>query len=272
MIADEHFVPVFGLDLKQYVEKGDVSGVHHLIRYVWALEVISDIHSVRYILDIACGAGYGSFLLAQKFPRAHVIGVDYDPQAIEQAQRDFILPNLEYKHGDATHWEETIGEMKYDCIVSFDTIEHVAHREIMMQNLVEHLNRRGILLLSTPCGAPITNLHPDWEHHKIEYSAATLYDFLRRYFRTILRPDNFMLPHLNVFDRLEGSGIDYLLWMNPVTCKTPITHKNPYRHITGAKIAQYRRLVRARAIWRTQGLRVLINRTIDYIRRHRIKS
>jgi len=83
-------------------------------------------------------------------------------------------------------------------------------------------------LLSTPCGGPVNDLQPAWSAHRIEYSTASLYDFLSRYFRTILRPDNGTLPQSNVFDRLQGTGIDYLMRLNPVVCKDPIYISNPY--------------------------------------------
>lgn len=229
MIVDEHFVPNLGLDLESYIKIGDTSGVHHIIRYYWALRVIFDFHSVRSILDVACGAGYGSYLIAKKFQHIHVIGVDYDHEAIRYAQQNYSLSNLEFKFGDATRWKETIGKNRFDCIISFDTIEHINHREIMMQNLVEHLHNDGFLLLSTPSGSINFNLNPEWEHHKIEYSTGSLYDFLRRYFNTVLRPDDSSLPHSDVFSCLNGREIEYLLLMNPVLCKDPIVIENPYR-------------------------------------------
>ena len=79
--------------------------------------------------------------------------------------------------------------MTFDAIVSFDMIEHVVHREIMMEGLVRHLTPGGTLLLSTPCGHLETVLKPGWVHHRIEYSAASLYDFLRRYFAVVVRPE-----------------------------------------------------------------------------------
>ncbi len=63
-IEDEHFVPEFGLDLDRYLNAGHIGGVHHLIRYLWALEVLKDAPHIHSLLDIACGSGYGSYLLA----------------------------------------------------------------------------------------------------------------------------------------------------------------------------------------------------------------
>lgn len=59
-IIDEHFVPLYGLDLESYIESGDFAGIHHLIRYLWSLKIVADLYSTGNILDVACGAGYGS--------------------------------------------------------------------------------------------------------------------------------------------------------------------------------------------------------------------
>ncbi len=229
LVVDEHFVPGMGLDLEPYLRAGNTTGAHHLLRYEWACSVLRDLRPVGSVLDIACGAGYGSYLMAKRLPETRVVGVDYDPAAVRRALREYALPNLEYRVGDCTRLDETVGGDPFDCVVSFDTIEHVAHREVMMEGLVNHLRPGGRLLLSTPCGRAQNLLHPRWGHHRLEYSAASLYDFLRRYFRTVQRPEDGTLPHLDVFDRLRGTGIQYTLRLNPVICSDPIVIPNPYR-------------------------------------------
>lgn len=227
-VEDEHYVPAKGFELESYLQAGDADGVHHLIRYLWARECALDEPRPSAILDLACGSGYGAHLLAASLPQATVVGADYDPKAIRKANSKYSCGNLSFRVGDAVRWEETIGDDAFDLIVSFDTLEHVTHREIMLENLVAHLKSSGRLLLSTPCGGDTVISVPSWEHHKIEYSAGSLYDFLRRYFSEILRPDDGTLPHLEVFDRLRGTAVSYLLRMNPVVCRRPVLIKNPY--------------------------------------------
>jgi hypothetical protein len=113
--------------------------------------------------------------------------------------------------------------------MSFDMLEHVAHRAIMMEGLVDHLAPHGVLLLSTPCGTSEPVLKPEWVHHRIEYSAASLYDFLRRYFGEIVRPEDSEFPHREVVDLLAEGPVSYLLYMNPIVCRAPIRIENPYR-------------------------------------------
>jgi 2-polyprenyl-3-methyl-5-hydroxy-6-metoxy-1,4-benzoquinol methylase len=227
MITQEHFVPEHGLDLAPYVARNDVGAVHHLIRYHWALAVLADLEP-RTLLDVACGAGYGAYAIARQFPRTQVLGVDYDSDAVEHARAAYDLPNLRFQVGDLTRWDETIGPEKLDCVITFDTLEHIAHREIMMESLVRHLAPGGSVLLSTPCCNPANILVPDWEHHRIEYAPGSLYDFLRRYFNRILRPDDDSLPHREIFARLRDTGIDYAAVLNPVVLQEPIILGNPY--------------------------------------------
>jgi cyclopropane fatty-acyl-phospholipid synthase-like methyltransferase len=228
MIHDEHFVPTLGLSIEPYVAQGDVGGVHHLLRYAWARKVLERAGDGLRILEVACGAGYGSFMLASAFPGSTFVALDYDEKAVSSAREAYDLPNLRFDLGDVCRWQETIGDESYDCVVSFDTLEHVEHREVFLQNVAEHLAPGGLFLLSTPCGSNVTELKPEWEFHRIEYSSARLYDFLRRYFATILRPDDGTLPEVAVFDQLQGTGIDYLLRLNPVVCRDAIVIDNPY--------------------------------------------
>lgn len=227
-VVDEHFVPGKDATLLEAIRAGDANAVHHLVRYEWAARCVAE-WGVRSLLDLATGSGYGAHDIAARVPSTKVIGVDYDADAVEQARGRYARPNLEYRFGDATRWGATIGAEVFDTILSFDMLEHVVHREIMMESLARHLRPGGALLLSTPCGTAETVLQPEWVHHRIEYSAASLYDFLRRYFAVVVRPEDHAFPHRDVFDLLTQGPVTYLLHMNPVVCREPIAVQNPYR-------------------------------------------
>jgi SAM-dependent methyltransferase len=227
-VVDEHFVPGRGTNLRSAIRAGDATAVHHLIRYEWAARCLAD-WPVGKLLDLATGSGYGAYDLAARLPSLRITGIDCDAGAIEQARAQYALPNLEYRVGDATRWDKTIGPETFDVVVSFDMIEHVVHREIMMEGLVRHLAPGGALLLSTPCGWTETVLQPEWVHHRIEYSSASVYDFLRRYFAVVVRPEDRAFPHRDVFDLLAEGPVTYLLKMNPVVCREPVVVENPYR-------------------------------------------
>ena len=202
----DYFVPQ--KSIREYLAENNLLGVHHLIRYKWAVAVLKDMQP-KTLIDIACGAGYGSKMIAQALPDSQIIGADYDLNAINYARSAYQAPNLRFILGDLMKWD--LGD--YDCIISFDTLEHIPHREITLENIVNHC---GFMLFSTPCGAPKINFSPDWSAHKIEYNADSLYRFLSRYFKRVIHPELDSFPHKSIFE-----GIPYLLKMNPLLCLDP---------------------------------------------------
>lgn len=223
--ADEEFFrPTYGLSVEQYIVHGDMQGLHHLARYQWAALVLGQIPPAR-LLDCASGAGYGSKILADALPSTQVLGVDYDTRGTVLSRAHYSASNLTYMTGDLVRWSLSDGSGfgEFDCIVSFDTLEHLLHREIAMMNIAQHLQPDGILLFSTPCGHAETLLNPGWEHHKIEYAYPDLFDFLHRYFAEVIHPACADFPFAEFWrDVVNKDEPRYLTLMNPVVCRKPI--------------------------------------------------
>ena len=218
----EFWVPKGGLDVRIYIEHEHKQGIHHVGRYTWAVPVV---RGQKRISDIACGAGYGSKMIADAHPKAEVLGVDYDDRAIAHARKTYKAPNLRFETGNLVRWETNSGEPigEFDCILSFDTIEHLLHREIALINFAENLTADGILLLSTPCGKARDKLNPGWEHHKIEYSFYSLHNLLKRFFGNVLHTSDKTLPNQEFWDTvINADAPRYLNRMNPVVCSQPI--------------------------------------------------
>jgi len=226
----EFFVPDIKLKLKNYIQTENIQAIHHLGRYEWAVRVIENIPHKK-ILDIACGSGFGSHMIASHFSSSDVIGVDYDQRAVDMAKNRYDLTNLKYAKGNIVTWKFEDGCLgKFDVIVSFDTIEHLLHREIALKNIVNNLSDSGLLLISTPCGHSESLLNPGWEHHKIEYSNSDLYDLLKRYFKNVYRADDDNLPALDYWkDVINKDRIRYDNRMNPLVCSGPILIRNDGR-------------------------------------------
>ena len=220
----EFFIPSLGLEIEPYIVGGVKQGIHHLGRYHWAAKVLATSPPGR-IIDVACGSGYGSFILAAALPDHLVVGGDYDPRAVERARETYQAPNLEYRRLDIVTWsdlesQEPIGETDY--ITSFDTIEHLLHREIALVSIAENLHPNGQLLLSTPI-KQVNLLNPGWEHHKIEYGRDHFYNILQRFFADVATPEKGTLPGLDYWANVINAGEKrYLLRLNPLVCSKPI--------------------------------------------------
>jgi len=100
----------------------------------------------KKVLDIACGEGYGSALLAEV--AKSVVGVDISDEAIDHASKTYLQENLRFIQGSAI--ELNFPDASFDAIVSFETIEHLAEQEQMLTELCRVLRPDGILIISSP--------------------------------------------------------------------------------------------------------------------------
>src|SRR5690242_564830 len=111
----ERFVPT---------ETGEIRH-EHLHRYAWCSRLVAG----KDVLDIACGEGYGSAMLARH--ARSVTGVDIAQSAVQHAaERYGGTPGLQFTCGDAA--QIPLGDQSVDVVVSFETIEHHdRHREML---------------------------------------------------------------------------------------------------------------------------------------------
>ena len=116
--------------------------IEHLHRYAIACQFAHG-HTV---LDIACGEGYGSNLLASH--AAFVYGVDVAAAAVAHAARKYTRKNLRYLRGTATAIPLQDGAV--DLVVSFETIEHLREHDEMMAEIRRVLRPNGTLIMSSP--------------------------------------------------------------------------------------------------------------------------
>lgn len=129
--------------------------LEHLHRYSAVCRVLSPRMTV---LDIACGEGYGSALMAGFADT--IIGVDIDPETIDHATQRYAGVRtlsgkpIEYRVGDCS--AIPIEESSVDLLVSFETLEHHDRHEEMMSEARRVLRPDGLLILSSPSRAIYT--------------------------------------------------------------------------------------------------------------------
>jgi GT2 family glycosyltransferase/SAM-dependent methyltransferase len=116
--------------------------LEHLHRYAMA----RDLATGKIVLDIACGEGYGSDMIAQVARR--VIGVDISHDAIEHAKRKYFRNNLDFRIGSCA--EIPLGDSSVDLVVSFETIEHHDQHESMISEIKRVLRPDGVIIISSP--------------------------------------------------------------------------------------------------------------------------
>ncbi len=141
----------------------------HISRYQFALDIIKD-NNFTNILDIACGVGYGTNFLAAK-SNASIIGVDISKEALNIANTKFSHPNIEFRNLDCQDLS-SIEDSKFDCIISFETFEHLLNPTLFLNNLFNKLAPSGKLIISTPNKDVSSPEKLDWAYHEKEYKAS----------------------------------------------------------------------------------------------------
>ena len=161
----------------------------HRARYEFAAEHVLS----GRVLDIACGVGYGSRIVADRRADVSVVlGVDVAPEAIAYARGHYENARVHFVVGDATEFRSA---EPFDSIVSLETIEHVRDPEGFFCTVLHSLRPGGVFVASVPI-TPSVDANP---HH--------LHDFTAKSFRRLGEKNGLMevacLPQIQAFHPLR---------------------------------------------------------------------
>lgn len=162
------------LDSKSKLARNNL--VEHLARY----RLVKG-NKKGIILDIGCGTGVGSTILAKKFKK--VVGIDVSKEAIEYAQRNWKRKNVEFFIGSGT--KIPFPNNTFDIVAGFEVIEHIKNWKGFLKELKRVTKNRGTLYLSTPnkdVYSPGTK-KPINPHHFFEFTVSQFREALSSYYK-----------------------------------------------------------------------------------------
>ncbi len=114
----------------------------HFHRYAFTKKLVKN----KKVLDAACGEGYGSHILSAEAET--VIGLDIDESSVHHASKRYQKNNLKYIQGSCI--DLPFEDKSFDCVVSFETIEHLAEQQQMLSEFNRVLKEDGLIVISTP--------------------------------------------------------------------------------------------------------------------------
>jgi 2-polyprenyl-3-methyl-5-hydroxy-6-metoxy-1,4-benzoquinol methylase len=185
-LEDENFAMKFELDtLRDLIVHNEAE--RWVPRFIW--KKIEDEHRSRYehacnytigkkVLDVACGSGYGSFLLKTEGHASEVYAFDLDAKAIRYG-------NIRYAHKNITRLVQNVENFilpnYFDVVVSFETIEHLTNYNQFLVNIYKSLIEGGTLIISTPI-VPKTRTSCYNPFHKIEWDFSDFQELIKKHF------------------------------------------------------------------------------------------
>jgi trans-aconitate 2-methyltransferase len=113
-----------------------------------ARDLLAQVRSeaVRKVVDVGCGPGNSTELLAARYPEAEVIGLDNSPAMLEEARRR--LPNVRFEFANADVW-----------VPNADV--NLVFANAIYQWVPRHLGHLQRVLASLPGGATLAVQMPD---------------------------------------------------------------------------------------------------------------
>jgi SAM-dependent methyltransferase len=149
----------------------------HLVVYEW---IAARVGGLR-VIDMACGEGYGSNVLATS--AASVVGVDANLEAYEHARLRYRRANLRYER----NLIETFSAPA-DAVVFLQTIEHLQDPGAALEHFRGLVGAGGAVYLSTPnvlTLAPKGAPRSDNPWHVHEYRAHEFERLCRAHFSSV---------------------------------------------------------------------------------------
>lgn len=99
----------------------------------------------RRVVDIGCGPGNSTQLLAARFPDAELIGMDSSPDMLDAARKR--LPRVEFAEGDIETWRP---DGPVDLLYANAVFQWVPDHDALFTRLMGELRPGGVLALQMP--------------------------------------------------------------------------------------------------------------------------
>jgi 2-polyprenyl-3-methyl-5-hydroxy-6-metoxy-1,4-benzoquinol methylase len=172
----------------------------HLAVYRWIAARCAGLD----VVDLACGEGYGTAVLAER--AARVTGVDANPETHEHARLKYSRPGVRFVRELVERYEEPC-----DAVVFLQTIEHLADPGTTLERIRATLRPGGTAYVSTPnvlTLAPPGAKRSDNPWHVREYRADELAALCAAHFDSVEVLGVFHARKLRLHDLALRAGWD----------------------------------------------------------------
>jgi trans-aconitate 2-methyltransferase len=102
----------------------------------------------KSVIDLGCGPGNSTEVLAARFPAAAVSGIDSSPDMIAAARRR--LPGAQFSIGGIEEWKDAKDAAAFDVILANAVLHWVPDHATLLPKLIAKLAAGGALAIQMP--------------------------------------------------------------------------------------------------------------------------
>jgi trans-aconitate 2-methyltransferase len=99
------------------------------------------------IVDLGCGPGTTTARLLERWPDAHILGIDGSTEMIARAQALAVPGRLEFRAGDLREWSP---DRPVDVLLTSATLQWVPDHEFLFPRFIESLAPGGVFAFQVP--------------------------------------------------------------------------------------------------------------------------
>lgn len=103
------------------------------------------LQAAHTLVDLGCGPGNATALLAERWPQARIVGVDSSAEMLRSARRN--LPQLEWVEADLRSWRP---DAPVDLIFANAVMQWLPDHTTLLPALLQQLRPGGVLAIQMP--------------------------------------------------------------------------------------------------------------------------
>ena len=106
-----------------------------------------EVPRVQRIIDLGCGPGNSTNVLAERWPDAEIIGLDNSPSMIKAAREE--RPDRTWVTSDISEWASNEGE-PFDVVFANAALHWIENHEWLFPKLLQHVRSGGVFATQMP--------------------------------------------------------------------------------------------------------------------------
>ncbi|MGM0945021.1 MAG: class I SAM-dependent methyltransferase [Bacteroidota bacterium] len=135
----------------QFSEKQEKTGIDSRHLSILDKVVAAGLKPHHRVLEVGCGLGTVSHLLANQVKSGEVLAVDISPESIEKAKKTWSdQPNLKFEVSDMSDFNKI--DQTFDFFVFPDILEHIPvdQHEWLFQTIQQHAHQDSVIFIHIP--------------------------------------------------------------------------------------------------------------------------